>query len=66
MAQGWAGGASPTALKLECAPCLVTEDRSVPSRTQINGTLLCLAHAKVWVAHGGVNTIDDLFKLSLA
>lgn len=46
MAQGWAGsqGFTPSS-GLNCAPCAI-DDRSVPAYTLINGTALCLNHAK--------------------
>lgn len=48
MAQGWAGERTPSKT-LECAACLIL-DRSVPARTQAEGTLLCLKHLDDWIS----------------
>jgi len=61
MPQGWAGN-TPMVKSLNCAPCGVTHDRQIVAYTQINGTLLCLAHAKEWIERGDVVSLVDLFK----
>lgn len=63
MPQGWAGNA-PMAKSLNCAPCGVTYDRQIVAYTQINGTLLCLLHAKEWIERGDAVSLAALFKAS--
>lgn len=44
-AQGWAGS-KDTGSSLKCAPCIFKDDRFTDAITQIQGTLVCLRHAK--------------------
>ena len=52
MAQGWAGNQAP-APTLNCAICIVREDRAIPAVTQVKGTLTCLQHAKEYFSGDG-------------
>lgn len=45
--QGWAGSQAP-APKQNCAVCLIHDDIYRNAVTQVDGTLVCLQHAK-WI-----------------
>lgn len=48
-AQGWAGS-QPATNALKCAVCLIHDDAFRDAVTQVDGTLVCQAHAKwIWL-----------------